>query len=60
MEAAVLKPPYPDKFKPGDTVISKKDVVFTDGTRHEIGQKVKVTDRTVAYYNVFHNDYEKS
>lgn len=52
-------PPYPKIFKPGDIVISKIQVTFCDDTEHKIGQEIKITEATVAYYNVWHHCYEK-
>lgn len=53
------KTSYPDKFKPGDLVISKIQVDFCDGTIHRKDQRIIVTELTVAYFNVNFTDYRK-
>lgn len=52
-------PPYPDKFKAGDTAVSSIRINFIDGTKHIIGQRIVVTEATKAFYNVWHDYYEK-
>jgi len=52
--------PCPDKFQPGDVVISLKDVNFTDGTSHHVGQHITVAKDSVSYYNVMHRFYDKA
>lgn len=52
-------PPYPPKFNPGDIAIAKAEVHFPDGTVHMIGDRLEVTEATVSYYNVCHEDYDK-
>lgn len=50
---------YPDKFKPGDYAISKGFVKFSDGTFHQKDGMYLVTEKTKAYYNVCHKEYDK-
>jgi hypothetical protein len=60
MKTFTLNPPYPNKFIAGDVAISTIDVNFCDGTKHKIGQRIVVTEKTKSYYNVWHNYYEKA
>lgn len=55
----VFVPPYPKKFKSGDIAIARHSINFCDGTNHVRGQRIKVTARTEAYYNVCHKNYDK-
>lgn len=50
---------YPNKFKAGDIAICRRAVEFADSTRHVIGQRIRVRENTVSYYNVNHQDYDK-
>lgn len=54
------QPPYPNKFKPGDTAVATQDIDFCDNTKHVTGQQIVVTEDTVSYYNVWHTIYEKA
>ena len=47
-----------DKFKVGDVVVSLVNRKFLAGKNHVIGGKYIVTAKTLAYYNVNHEDYE--
>lgn len=53
------QPLYPNKFAEGDTAIAKKTIEFLDGSIHRKGYKLSVTKRNAAYFNVWHNLYEK-
>lgn len=53
------QPPYPTKFQAGDVAISKVDVDFCNGEQHKAGDRIDITEENVAYYNVWHNYYDK-
>jgi hypothetical protein len=59
MTVRTFSPPYPNKFKPGDTAIAKTDIRFCNGKTHRIGQEIVVSEETVSYYNVCHTEYDK-
>jgi len=50
---------YPKKFAVGDIAIAKLNVSFVNGTKHHVGQRIDVTEKNVAYYNVNHRDYDR-
>lgn len=49
---------YKRRFIPGDIAISKIDIEFTDGSKHQVGQEIEITARNAAYYNVMFEHYE--
>lgn len=57
--SGTCKPVLYPKFIPGDLAISKEPVYFVDGTKHIIGQRLRVTEATVHYYNCYAPFYDK-
>lgn len=50
---------YLNKFKDGDIAIAKRFIRFCDGTTHNLGQKIKVTNSNKLYFNICNEDYDK-